>query len=292
MRVCTSLGILLLLATSVAAQSNVGVEVDEVNDNRVNAGQFVGQLGLRVKLTGSNLDKASAARIVIKEAKDDRGTVLDDGDGSGNPPDFSGREYNMGMLNFSLRTPARAASTVRLKGTVELYVPARDPNAVVKVSKALSKLDAPLSGLKAAKLTITPLSKAGYAERMKARKLDDAKIAEIRAEGKKRGVPNDEVEKMIELAKAMEGLDTEPTEGTVVLSGKKSDFDRIYRVEILGDDGKPIDVGARSTSSRGDDTIMTMQPSQPPPANAALQFYVITDKSRLSFPFELKVTLP
>jgi hypothetical protein len=37
---------------------------------------------------------------------------------------------------------------------------------------------------------------------------------------------------------------------------------------------------------------MTMQPNAPPPANAALQFYLLTDKSRLSFPFELTVTLP
>jgi hypothetical protein len=292
MRACTTLAILLLLATGVAAQSNVGVEIDEVSDNRVNAGGFVGQLGLRVKLTGSGLDKASAARIIVKDARDDRGTVLDDG--SGDKPDFVGREYNNGTLNISVHQPARAASTVRLKGLVELYAPARDPGAVVKVPKGLSKLDAPLSasGLKAAKLTITPLSKAGYAERMKARKLDDTKIAEIRAEGKKHGVSDEEIDKMIELAKAMEGLETEPAEGLIVLSGKKSDFDRIYRIEILGDDGKPIDVGSRSTSSRGDDSIMTLQPSQPAPANAALQFFILTDKARLSFPFELKVTLP
>lgn len=292
MRASTSLAILLFLAAGAAAQSNVGVEVDEVSDNRVKAGGFVGQLGVRVKLTGTGLDKASAARIVVKDARDDRGTVLDDG--SGDKPDFMGREYNNGTLNLSVQPPARAASTVRIKGTIELYAPARDPNAIVKVPKAFSKLDAPLAaaGLKAAKLSITPLSKTGYAEKMKSRKLDEKTIAEMRAEGKKRGVSDDEIEKMIGLAKAMEGLETEPAEGLIVLAGKASDFARIYRVEILGNDGKPIDVGSRSTSTRGEDSIMTMQPSQPPPANAALQFYVITDKSQLSFPFDLKVTLP
>jgi len=292
MRAGLFLGIFLSMAASVAAQSNVGVELDDVTDNRVSAGGFVGQLELRVKLTGSGLDKATAARIIVKDARDDRGTVL--ADGSGDKPDFFGREYNGGLMTFSVRQPARAASSVRLKGTVELYVPSRDPSATIKVSKALSKLDAPLSStaLKAAKISLTPLSKEGYAATMKSRKLDEKKIEEIRAEGKKRGVPEDEVNKMIELAKAFEGLDTEPTEGMVVLSGKKSDFDRIYRVEILGDDGKPVDVGARSTSTRGEDSIMTMQPNQPPPANAALQLQVITAKSQLSFPFDLKVTLP
>lgn len=292
MRVTAFLAVVLSFAISARAQSNVGVELDDVTDNRVSMGDVTGYLGLRVKLTGSGLDKALAARILVKEAKDDRGTALTDGT---DKPDFFPRDYNNGTLNFSLKQPARAASSVRLKGTIELYVPSRDPGSIVKVTKALSKLDTPLTsaGLKAAKLTITPLSTKGYAAQLESRKLDDKKIAELRAEGKKRGVPDDEIEKMIGLAKAMEGLNEQPQEGMVILSGTKADFDRIYRVEILGDDGKPVDVGSRSTSTRGDDaTLMTMQPQKPPPANAALEFYVLTDKSKLSFPFDLKVTLP
>jgi len=291
MRAGAFLGFFLSVATSIAAQTNVGVDIDEVVDNRVAMSGVVGQLELRVKLTGSGLDKASAARILVKDARDDRGTVLADGS---DKPDFFPRDYNSGTLNFSVHQPARAASSVKLKGTVELYVPARDATAVVKVSKALSKLDAPFtaSGLKAAKLNITPLSKTGYAEMMKSRKLDDKKIEEIRAEGKKHGVSEKEIEQLIGLAKAMEGLDSDPPDGSVILSGKKSDFDRIYRVEILGDDGKPMDTTGRSTSTRGDDSIMTIQPSQALPDNATLQFFIITDKSRLSFPFELKVPLP
>ncbi|PYQ27211.1 MAG: hypothetical protein DMF56_20770 [Acidobacteria bacterium] len=292
MRGTAFLAVVLSFAISAGAQTNVGLALDEVTDNRVAMGDLTGFLSLRVKLTGSGLDKALAARVIVKEAKDDRGTSLTDGS---DKPDFFAREYNNGTLNFQVKQPARAASSVRLKGTIELYVPARDPAAIVKVSKALSKLDTPLTaaGLKTAKLTITPLSVKGYSAQLDSHKLDDKKIAELRAEGKKRGVPDDEIEKMIGLAKAMEGLNEQPQEGMVILSGTKADFDRIYRVEILGDDGKPIDVGSRSTSTRGDDaTLMTMQPQKPPPANAALEFFVLTDKSRLSFPFDLKVTLP
>ncbi|HKR62622.1 MAG TPA: hypothetical protein VJZ00_02730, partial [Thermoanaerobaculia bacterium] len=101
-----------------------------------------------------------------------------------------------------------------------------------------------------------------------------------------------EVEAMIGFAQAMDSMDADAPEGAILLSGKKADFDRLFRVEILGSDGKPLDVGSRSTSTRGEDSIMTLQPNAPPPANAALQFYVLTDKARLSFPFELNVTLP
>ena len=192
------------------------------------------------------------------------------------------RDYNMGTLQVSMGTPARAASSVKIKGTVELFVPTRDPNAIVKIDKALSKLDTPLSSkaLKAAKVTITPLSPEGYAAAKKANKLDEKKIAEIRAEGKKQGVPEKEIEMAIELAKAFENLDGDTPEGAVILSGTKSDFDRIFRVEILGADGKQVSTGNRSTSTRGESTVMTIQPSEPLPPNAALEIYLLTDKPR------------
>jgi hypothetical protein len=286
---CTFLA--LAVSSAALAQSGVGVELDEITDNRLSEGMMTGGCELRVKLTGNGIDKASAARIVVKEAKDDRGTSLYTEPMSN---DFTPREYNNGTIQFSLKQPARAASSIRIKGTVELYVPARDPNATVKVDKALAKPDAPLpsKGLKAAKVDLTLLSRAGYSTLMKTRKLTDADIEKIRAEGKKRGVSDKEVEAMIGFAKAMEGMDADTPEGAVILSGKKDAFDRVFRVEILGADGKPVDVGSRSTSTRGEDSIMTMQPNAPPPANASLQFFLLTDKSRLSFPFELSVPLP
>ncbi len=287
----TWLGTVLLLTSAAHAQSGVGVEIDEVVDNRVSAGGFNGGLELRVKLSGTGLDKAAAARLLIKEAKDDRGTSLSKGTDT---PDFFPREYNSGTLQVGVDQPSRAARSVRIKGTVELFVPTRDPNAVVTIDRALAKLDTQLSNktLKTAKLTITPHSKAGYAELMKSRKLDDRKIEEIRARAKKEGLPEKELETIIGLAKALESLDGDPPEGAVILSGKKSDFDRVYRVEILGSDGKPVSMTTRGTSTRGEDTLMTLQPSEPPPAGAALQIFLLTDKSRLSFPFDLKVTLP
>jgi hypothetical protein len=180
----------LLLSGFLLSAQNVKVELDEIVDNRVTSGPFQGSLDFRVKLTGSAADKANAARVVVKEARDDRGTALFDGKPRG-PSDFVPRDYNSGTLQFSVNSPPRAATSVKVKGTVELFVPARDPNAIVTIDKALASLDKPLSSkaLKAAKVSITPLSAAGYAEAKKARKLDDAKIAELRAEGKKQGVP-------------------------------------------------------------------------------------------------------
>jgi hypothetical protein len=288
-RLSSSLGMVLLLATTAHAQ--VTVEIDDVSDNRVSAGPWVGTLDLRVNLKGAAADKANAARIVVKDARDDRGTVLSENRAT---PDFMPREYNSGMLQFSLATPARDASTVKIKGSVELFVPARDPNAIVKIDKAFAKLDAPLTSkaLKAAKVTLTPLSRAGYAAAQKANKLDDAKIAEIRAEGKKRGVSDEEIETAIGLAKAFESMDGDLPENAIILSGTKTDFDRVFRVEVLGADGKPINTSARSTSTRGQSSIMTINPTEAVPPNATLQVFLLTDKSRVTSPFELNVPLP
>jgi hypothetical protein len=293
MRTRAPLGFLLLLSLTSAAyaQTVVTVELDDVSDNRISAGELTGSLDVHVKLTGTGLDRASGARVLVKEAKDDRGTSLV---GSGDKPDFTPRDYNSGMLQLSLKQPTRSATSVKVKGTVELFVPARDPGSVATIDKALAKLDTPLTAkaLKAAKLTITPLSKAGYAAALKSRKLDDKAIEAIRAEGRARGVAEKEIELMIGLAKALEASDAEVPEGAVLLSGTKADFDRIFRIEVLGADGKPLNIPSRSTSSRGDDSLMMLQPSEPLPANASLQFFLLTDKSRLSFPFELNVRLP
>jgi len=290
MRVLVLLG--LLLIPFAAARAQVGVELDDVTDNRVSAGQITGSLEIRVKLKGgAQLEKASAARIVVKEAKDDRGNALADPKSA---PDFTPRDYNSGTLQFSLKPPARAASSVKLKGTVELFVPSRDPSAVVTVDKALGKLDAPLSAkaLKAAKVEITPLSRTGYAAALKERKIDDKKIEEIRAAGKAHGASEKDIETAIALAKAFDAMDTEPPENAVILSGAKDDFDRVFRVEVLGADGKPIDTRGRSTSTRGESAIMVLEPSEAPPANASLQLMLLTDKARVSYPFELTVRLP
>lgn len=282
----------LVLTSAAFGQSGVKVEVDDVTDNRMAAEMFSGSLDLRLKLSGTGLEKVAATRFLVKEAKDDRGTVLTKP--GGDTPDFQSSEYNSGMITVSLRTPARTASSVKVKGTVELFVPSRDPNAYIKVEKALAKLDAPLTSksLKSAKITITPLSHERYAAMLESRKLTEEKIAELREEGRKQGAPEKEIEMLIGLAQALEGLDGPPSEGAIILSGKKTDFDRILKIDVLGADGKPMETSGNSSSTRGEDTLMTLNPRETPPANAALQLTVLTEKAKMSVPFEMTIPLP
>jgi hypothetical protein len=296
MRPVLGLCFAILLAAGADAQTGVVLEVDDVTDNRVSSAdagglQVQGGLELRVKLNGTGLDKVAAARVIVKEAKDDKGNSLVK---QASVPDFYPREYNSGTLQVAVGQPARSATSVRMKGMVELYVPGRDPGANVKIENALAKLDKPFSSkvLKAAKLEITPLSPEAYAAVAKERKVDAKDIEQIRAQGKKEGVSEKEIELAIALAQAFESMDDDASDTAVILSGEKSDFDRIFRIEILGEDGKPIQITSRSTSSRGESSLMTLSPAQPPPANATIQLMLLTDKTRVSVPFDLKVALP
>lgn len=290
--VCLTL--LFVMGTGpVLAQSGVKVEVDEVVDDRFSESPLQGSLQISLALTGKDLDRIEAARVIVKEARDDRGTdLVADRDA----PDFRSLEYNQGKLEFRLKNPPRAASSIQMKGVVELFVPARDANSRVRVDKALAKLDAPLNakGLRAAKIEVTPLSTQKYKEKLKAQELDEAKIAELRERGKAEGASDEEITQIIELVKALQELGGgELSDRAVVLSGRSSDFDRIQRVEILGADGKPVNISSRSTSSDGENATMVLEPSEDLPSNPAIEFTILTDKAKMSVPFDIKsVPLP
>ena len=284
-----------LCSVSLPAQTGVGLNVEEVVDNRLNEGVLFGSLQIQVTLTGPKLDRAAGARVLVKEARDDKGTALFTE--KPKDPDFTARDMNGGRLSISLPNPSRAASSVRVAGTIELFVPSKDPNAVVKVPKALSKLDTPLSapGLKAAKVELTPISPKKYAEQREKQKLTPEKIEALKAEGKKHGADEKEIEMAIEFAKAMEALgDNGPPEGAVVFSCKSDDADLIQNIRLLRADGEEIPVGQKSSSTSGDDTVMVLYPNGgAPPADTAVEVTLLTAKSRVSFPFELKnVRLP
>lgn len=286
------LGLALATIPAVAsfAQSGVGVEVKEVTDNRAQVGNFTGNLEINLVPTGNDLERAVAARVVIKDARDDMGNDLL---GKREPPDFRARDYNSGILAVSLASPARAAKSVTMAGTVELFVPARDPNATVKLSKALSKLDAPLNAktLKAEKMNLRLLSHEKYLVEKEKNKIDDKKIAEAREMAKKEGVSDEEFNAMMELAKALQELGAGPLPpGAVVLSGKEADFDKILKIRILKADGSEISVPSTSSSTFDGQTTMVMEPSEEPPADATLEITVLTKKSTLSFPFQVNDT--
>jgi len=282
----------LLVVVPLVQAQNVKVVLDEVTDDRVSSEMMSGQLQIQFKLDGTGLEKVVAARAIVKEAKDDKGTNLAK---DLKTPDFRDRNVNGGALDVSLASPARDATSVSVKGNVELFMPSKDPAATVTIPKAFAKLDKPLTSesLTAAGIKLTPLSNEGYAAQMKKQKLTDKDIEEIRAQGKAHGASEKDIEMAIGLAKAFEEMGAQaPAEGSVILAGPASTFAKIQSIDVIGPDKKPIDIRSKETSTRGESSVMVMKPDSLP-AGAALKLTLLTAKSKVSVPFEMKkVELP
>ncbi len=152
---------LSLVAPEAAAQGDVRVTISKVQDSRsrYQANDASSRLVLFPKLEGAGLEGASGYRFKSAVAKDDLGNVLvPDGNG---PTKWSTKPDGMELwLKFA--GPVREASSVTLSGTVEAWIPSRDPASEVRIEKFYPKAGKPLTepGLKALKVRLTVLPRA------------------------------------------------------------------------------------------------------------------------------------
>lgn len=291
-----ALGAIVVLAAAApaAGQSNVKVVLSDVVDDRISEGMMSGGLVLMLNLEGEGLEGVKSARFRLKEAKDDTGKSLLDPKAKAS--DFTDRNVNGGNVQVTVENPPREATTVRVTGTAELFVPGRDPASVVKVPGFLSRLDKPVQskGLKAAKVDLTVLSKEKYVEERKKNRLDDKKIALIRAEAKERGMKDEEVDALVEMAKAFDeiGGGDLPENGLYLKVPRASD-ERIQELWLETAAGERIDTGGSQGSGSEEAMLRQIEVRSPLPKDAVLALSLFTDKAIVSVPFDLKeVPLP
>lgn len=273
------------------AQSKVQVVLSEVVDDRISEGMMTGGLVLSLNLEGTDLEKVESARFRLREAKTDGGKSLLDP--KAEPPDFTDRNVNGGNVQVSLASPPREAKSVRIAGTAELFVPSRDPASLVRIPGFAAKLDKKLEskGLKAAKVELTVLSREKYAAEKEKDRLDEAKIAKIRAEGKARGMKDEEIDAVVEMAKAFEGIGGDLPEHGLFLSIPRPGEARIQEIRLETAAGEPIETGSSASSGNETGVLRQVELRAPLPKDAVLVVSLFTDKSLVSVPFELKEVL-
>ena len=287
--------VILLIASALPAADDVKVSPGVVEDQRFTDERF-GGLSVGLVLKGGAVADVKAIRVRVKSAKDDVGTVLYKPEKDEKPKDFEDFSTSTGLgpagPQAHLLSPRRDAATVDVAGEIELFVPARDPNTKQRFERFLSGLDRPIGGssLKAAKVEITPLSPKEYEARQKKNRPTKD---QIRAEGKKQGVSDAEIEQAIAMMDALASLGGEaPSENSILLETKDPDG-RIIAVDLVGADGKELQARSRGSNGGRELKLVKIDLSEKPPADAALVVTLRTPKSVVTVPFNLKeVPLP
>ncbi len=184
---------LALFAASLFAQPKptpVEVSVQQINDRRTN-GSF-SHLSISLELPKIRSSEVEASRVLLAAATDDSGKNLLDPEASEPQlePNMRGRmggaetPPSPASVRVMLANPDRKATTVKeVRGEIELYMPAKDPNSVAEMSKFLPSSGKPLShkALKANGVEITLLTeKQIEAER---KRIADAKRKEYKDAG-------------------------------------------------------------------------------------------------------------
>jgi hypothetical protein len=251
-----------------------------VTDRRRNDNTFAG-LEVELKLTGEAAGGARGARALVEKAVDDTGrNLVKEG---GRPADFE-KPSGQGspVLKLDLRNPARRAKSVReISGSIEVFLPDRDPAAVASAERFLSGMDRPIAApaLKAAATQVTVVSRRTYdAEKKK----DEERK---KKESESAGIAGAMVSAFSGL---FEGLFGDIGENDVLVRvtdpGKK-----VFGVEVFDAAGKRID----DSGSMKVGEFWIVKFTEKLPADASLRIYLMTPKALVTAPFSLKdVALP
>ena len=133
--------ILALLSTPIlAATKPVEVNVRQVNDRR-SSGSFA-QLMIHLELPKVPSTDVAGSRVLVKTAVDETGRDLTDANAE-EPRLESGMgggdATQPAVVSITLKNPDRKATKLKeVRGEIELFMPAKDPNSVAEVPKFLS----------------------------------------------------------------------------------------------------------------------------------------------------------
>lgn len=142
-------------AARVDAQGAFRLVVDAVAESRHRSAsnETGGRLTLQPKLDGEGLADARAFRLRLASAVDATGRDLLPEEPE--PLRWEERPSGPGLW-IVLASPARRAAFVTVSGTIELWIPSRDPGAELAIPRALARPGAALAapGLRSAGLTL------------------------------------------------------------------------------------------------------------------------------------------
>lgn len=251
--------------------------------------------GLKVTLDVSGYDDVDQVKSVecsLTAATDDTGKNLIKAEkGFFDRTEFRPNE-NSGSLEIQvkLKNPARKAAFIKLEGTLDIFVPADDPEATIKISNAKKTAGTPV------KSEVLKAANASVVLRLPKKPNEEASGTDTEANEANVDVKDEPLE-----ATLGEGVE-QAFSGMFSIGGGPNSItleivdpeEKIKGIEFFSSKGKKIK--PNGASSTGDETaklIKTFDFEAPLPETAEMRIYVVTPKSERKIPFSLSnVTLP
>lgn len=281
------LALSLLAAAGASAQSakRADVVVNQVNDRRT-GGSF-SELSIVMELPKVTAKQVAASRVLVTSATDDTGASLIDPqkeepklESSGSSRFDDKDKPSPATVTLTLKNPSRKATKVKeIRGEIELFMPASDPNSVAEVPKFMSFNGRTLNhkALKTNGVEIALLSKAQIdAER---KKIADAKRKEYKDAGYEDGEDLDNT-----IKSAMEyTLNPEASEIPVRIKDPKKSIQELEFVDGKGEvqhvsqHNLHEDIDALSTWGEAPGNDWTLRVKMRTAKNVVRQSFVLTD---------------
>lgn len=269
----------LVLASSGLAQ--ISVKPGDMKDSRT-TGSFFAGFEIELSVTGASLTGAKAMRVLLTAAADETGrNIIKE-----SQTDFEeiNEDETEASVTIKMKNPSRSAMTIKeITGSVEIFVPAKDPASIVTVTNISKSIGVPVSApaLKAAGIEVTIWNKEQYEARKKA-----AEEEKKKSKGES-GIGEGLMGMFSSLMDSFGNMD----ENSIAFQIKDPQL-KIVRIELQNAEGEVIGSGGMTIGDAKQQTrILDLQEKLPP--NARVKIYILTAKSMIKSSFRLeKITLP
>ena len=263
---------LAFIALSTQTAAAIDTAIGDVKDTRT-TGKFFAGLEVELKLIGDGVDSIKGIRTNLATVSDDTGKDLIDPEKVKKEfEEFNQFGHGQNSVTLRLKNPSRkAAKITKLDGSLELFLPSKDPQANVTVAKLKSLLGKPLESpaLKAAGIELTVLDKAAN---------DKQKAAE------------------------KEKAATDPKQMMGQMFGSFMSVNENDLVFKINDPKKKLvsyqlqDTSGKKISNNGSmftDNTKIINYSSPLPDDAQLAIFILTDKALVKIPLKMDaIALP
>lgn len=254
----------LLFLAGEAQASDKHCIVGDITDTRSTA-PFFSSLMVEIKLLDIILEGAEKIRATVIDAVDDTGRNIIKSNKSffdNEFKDIDKNESGQTRIEIELKNPSRKANLIKhISGKIELYFPARDPKATVKIESFMKKIGNTLQDpiLKGAGIDLTVFDESRYQDLVKNVK-----------------------------GQILDGIFGVTSKNSVIVRLKDPES-KVIVIQFYSESGKKIN--PTSWISRED--FLSYSFNSPMPENGTMLIMLMTDKSIQDIPFDFSnVILP